>query len=244
LRYLLSETQRVVVSDDLLNKARLSVNLIYMIKTLNIMDKSIAQYLKPSYFTQSRNPQILKLAEKISGRKKGKAAAKAMFTWVRDKVTWELVNICGAVALARRKPMQAECMDKNFLYVAMCRALGIPARFIILICVMKSTNAKLNVEIPHVASEIYLSGRWTITDPSYSYDTKKLINVCQFGKASWARASSITKVREIPKKVVAGTNDAIKHHPVAKALKKMIAEVRTKDSRALIKVLHRVHRHL
>lgn len=185
------------------------------------------QYLKPTYFAESDDPEIQRLAKKIVGNKRGQSAAKALFNWVRDNVTWNVIKIIGARKVLKRKPMEAECMDKNFLFVALCRSIGIPARFLVLIGLIKTNNPKLKVEIPHVASEVYINGRWIVTDPSFS-KKDKLYNLCLFGKPSWKSASQINRVPEISKEIVNSTNQAIKSHPVAQTLKKMLAEARKK----------------
>ena len=95
------------------------------------------KYLEPSAFCESDAPEIRKLARKIVGKRKGRAAAAAIFNWVQKNVDYRIIPLVGARKVLKRRPRKAMCFDKTNLFVALSRAAGIPARYVILKCDFK-----------------------------------------------------------------------------------------------------------
>ncbi len=187
------------------------------------------EYLKPTNLCESNDSEIGKLAKKIIGDKKDEAAAKALFYWVRDNVIWDIVDIVGAKAVLKRKPMRAICIDKNNLMVALCRASGIPARYIMITGRLKVKKKEIDVDMPHVGCEVLIRGKWVIADPSYGEETKSIIEVSEFGVPIWSSAKEESGMAELPKPVFPdGMNQGLKQHPVAAIYKKLLAQLRSK----------------
>ncbi len=186
-------------------------------------------FLRSSQLCESNDRAVKSLAKKLVGNSHGLIAARKIFNWVRDNVEWDLIDVVGARKLLKRRPLRAECADKNNLAIALYRATGIPARYILLNGKLKVKRKDLDVEIPHVASEVHVNGKWILADPSYGADTKKIIAECQFGKPIWKTASSISKMAELPKPMFPdGINNAIHHHPVALKYKMLLAKLHHK----------------
>jgi len=85
------------------------------------------KYIQPSPLIESRDAKIRAIAKKIGGE--GESAWKrveAMYDWVRDNVEYKTGLIKGAKAAL--KDGDGDCEELTSLFVAMCRANGIPAR--------------------------------------------------------------------------------------------------------------------
>ncbi|MCS7106431.1 MAG: transglutaminase domain-containing protein, partial [Candidatus Aenigmarchaeota archaeon] len=94
--------------------------------------------------------------------------------------------------------MHGVCADKANLFIALCRAVGIPARYVLIFyCNLKSKVKDFPRKVGHVAAEVYLNNEWKIVDPTFGKHTEKLIPLSEFDKPSWERISGIIKVREL-----------------------------------------------
>jgi len=135
-----------------------------------------SKYLSETPYVDS-SPELLRLCEKIRRQSSSKRdAAIAVFYIVRE-IKWGASPIYRASeALKRRKEPQI-CVSKAALQVALCRKLGIPARFhywrvrfsdevvrrINDLLFRESRRKFRNAELHHVAAEVYL-GSWIVAD--------------------------------------------------------------------------------
>ncbi|MEM5804707.1 MAG: transglutaminase family protein [Candidatus Aenigmatarchaeota archaeon] len=190
------------------------------------METPDAVYLKPAPLAESDDEAIKALAKKIVGKKSGEAAAKALFSWVRDEIEWQIVPVVGAKNVLARKPMRAECADKNNVLVALARAAGIPARYVLITGKLKVKRKDLDVEIPHVAAEVFVGGKWVLADPSYGKNTKNIIEACQWGKPIWkSLKGEPTYVPALPAPMFPdGINEALKTNPIALKYKELLSK--------------------
>jgi hypothetical protein len=91
------------------------------------LDTKVRPYLGPSPFIESRNPKIIALAKQISGEHAGAwAKVEAFHAWVRAHVKNEGGQIKGAMAALKDGTGSFE--EMTCLFIALCRASGIPAR--------------------------------------------------------------------------------------------------------------------
>lgn len=190
--------------------------------------ESLEQYLKATKLCECDSPKIRRLAKRIIGKKKGIAAARALFYWVREKIEWQIVPVVGAKRVLSRKPLRAECADKNNVMVALARAVGIPARYVLIMGRLKVKKKELDAVIPHVGCEVYIDGRWILADPSYGKNTRSIIEMCKWGKPVWKSAKSVQKLVELPYPMFPREiNKALKVHPIALKYKKLLSHKRT-----------------
>ena len=150
----------------------------------------VMEHLKPTGLCESDAPEIRALAKKITGNKKGRAAATAIFSWVQNKIAYRIVPMVGARGVIRRKPMKGMCFDKTNLFIALCRASGKPARYLILSCDLKTKTKKLPKKAMHAVAEIQLGGKWTVADPAFGRSVAKLLVVPRLGQKTWTKVYS------------------------------------------------------
>ena len=86
--------------------------------------------------------------------------AEAIFAYTRDEWEWENYSNTSKGALGTIKAKGGNCCDLTHATLALCRAAGIPARY------MHGQCYFLSGVIGHVIPEIWADGRWWICDPS------------------------------------------------------------------------------
>ena len=107
------------------------------------------------------------LASDASPRQK----AEAIFKYARDEWEWENYSNTKKGAIGTINAKTGNCCDLTHATLAMCRAAGIPARYLHGQCFFSSGV------IGHVIPEIYVDGKWWICDPSN--------NSATFGTPTW-----------------------------------------------------------
>ncbi len=163
------------------------------------MDEDFQRYLKPVALCESDAPEIVGLAKRIVKGKRGMAAARAIFKWVRDFIEYDLkTKMVGAQKVLQSKPMRAMCFDKTNLFIALCRASGIPARYIQMKCRLKTKKADVPPDAMHIVGEIYLNGKWTVADPSFDSGVKSLVEIGEIGKPTWTKVYSEKHLASLP----------------------------------------------
>ncbi len=159
---------------------------------------NLERYLKPSFLCESDDPEIKKLARKICENEKDDLGkAKLIFKWVRDNVAWDLANVVGAKGILKRKPMRGICVDKASLFIALCRASGIPARYLLVWGDFDFKIPLLN-GMSHAAAEVYVNNKWVIADPTFGKHTARIVPKSVFGKPTWKKATRIIPVAKLP----------------------------------------------
>ena len=97
--------------------------------------------------------------------------AEAIFKYNRDEWEWENYSNTKKGAIGTINAKGGNCCDLTHATLAMCRAAGIPARYLHGQCYFSSGV------IGHVIPEIYVDGKWWICDPSN--------NSATFGTPTW-----------------------------------------------------------
>lgn len=122
----------------------------------NRLDRKLAGYLTPSPYIESNDPQIQALAKQIGvEHDEPWRRVEAIYDWVRSKVRYEEMPLKGALAALRDG--SGDCDELSALFIAICRAAGVPAR---------------TVRVPgHCYAEFYLldavgEGRWFPCQPA------------------------------------------------------------------------------
>ena len=128
----------------------------FEITTSNLYGKKfLNKYLKSEPHIESNHPEIVELAKTIKNRNPLKFARNAINT-VNNKLKYEIQPEEYGAAFAIEKG-KGDCTEYSALFVALCRAGGIPARV-----VAGFTHAQ-NWE-RHATAEFLVAGRWIPVD--------------------------------------------------------------------------------
>lgn len=104
---------------------------IYQLPDKRRMEPSVRICLGPSPGIESTSPKIKALAKQI-GQDEEKAwnRVEAIYDWVRENVQYDQAYAEAPVrgALAALATKKGDCEDMSSLFIAICRAAGIPAR--------------------------------------------------------------------------------------------------------------------
>jgi transglutaminase-like putative cysteine protease/tetratricopeptide (TPR) repeat protein len=115
-------------------------------------------FLKPTAQINSVDPRVIALARQIAGEDKdGRSVARKIGEWTYGNLKWKKVQSDAVETLASR---EADCLEHSELYVALARALGLPARVV--------SGAALSGGSfgAHAWVEVYL-GKWVELDPTW-----------------------------------------------------------------------------
>mgnify|MGYP005838528583 CR=1 FL=1 len=120
-------------------------------------------YLQPSQNCQSNNPGIIALAKQIVGNETSKYnKAYKIYEYVRWQKDYIHYYRTRHGALGMLKSRTGNCYDLSHLFIALCRAAGLPARY-------HSVIAKFsNVTEGHMFGEVYVDGKWYRADASHN----------------------------------------------------------------------------
>jgi len=85
--------------------------------------------------------------------------AKELFIWFKENTRYQIHNSKGSVqpAAVTLQKKTGDCDDLSFLYISLCRAVGIPARFI-RGYLLSEDNAGDVSATPHAWSEVFVGG--------------------------------------------------------------------------------------
>ncbi len=128
--------------------------------SLPIADKKVQKYLEPTYFCQSDDPGIVGLARDIISQESNAwRAAKKIAEWVSQEIRANYdVGFASAKEVLNNR--EGDCSEHTVLTVALCRAVGIPARSALGIMYGQGLFAY------HMWSEVFV-GRWVNLDAKW-----------------------------------------------------------------------------
>ena len=125
-----------------------------------VQDEKFREFLKPTYFCQSCDPEIKKTAMKIVADEKNSwEAAKKIAEWVAEGITPNY-DVGFASAKEILKNREGDCSEHTVIAVALCRAAGIPARAAVGIMYAHGFFGY------HMWPEVYV-GRWVDLDAKW-----------------------------------------------------------------------------
>lgn len=124
--------------------------------------KNLQPFLAPEKYIESNAPEIINLAKKLKVPDDLKTAKK-IFSWVSRTLTYigYVKNDRGALWALKQK--KGDCTEFMYLFVALCRASGIPARGVGGYVINK--NSTLRPADYHNWAEFYVTGLWRVADP-------------------------------------------------------------------------------
>lgn len=131
-----------------------------------VKDKEFRRFLKSSAFCQAEDPEIQKVAKEIVGQERNSwSASKKIAEWVEKEMTANY-DVGFATAKEIIKNLEGDCSEHTVLTVALCRAVGIPARAAVGIMYGRGIFAY------HMWPEVYV-GRWISLDSKWLAVDKK-----------------------------------------------------------------------
>ncbi len=123
----------------------------FIVPNAKKLPSQLRQYLSPSPYIEATHPEIVALAEQIGSQSSsGWQRVEAIYDWTRQKIEYRK-DTPPKSAVAAIKDGFGDCDEMCSVFVALCRAAGVPARM---------------VRIPrHVYAEFYLEdqqgkGQW------------------------------------------------------------------------------------
>lgn len=140
----------------------ISVDLALTESPQPLPDTNLNQYLQPELYCEVDDPQIVALAQQLT-TETPKETARNIFEWVLHNIIYSgyMKEPRGARYALEYK--QGDCTEFMYLFVALCRAAGIPARS--LGGYVTDRNAIVQAGTYHNWAEFYLDGVWHIADP-------------------------------------------------------------------------------
>jgi hypothetical protein len=129
------------------------------------MPAEMTDFLASSASIQSDDEQIVNLAQEITGGKTNCfAAAKAINEWVyRNIVKQPTVSLPSALDVLQRR--EGDCNEHTYLFVALARAAGLPARINVGI-VYAEVDDRPGAFYYHAWPSVYV-GQWVEMDPTF-----------------------------------------------------------------------------
>ncbi len=163
-------------------------NYVYVSKwNNNNQDPTLLPFLKPSLNCQSDDNSIISLSRSVASGSDYDKSTK-IFNWVRDKVSYSFYYNTKYGALGTLNHRKGNCCDQTHLLIALCRAAGLPAKYVNGECTFRSGN-----RYGHVWAQVHVNNRWYTADAISSSNSFGVIN-------NWntATASINGYYRELP----------------------------------------------
>jgi len=149
----------------------------------------LISYLEPTDAIQCEDDDLMAKAWQLMPDGASVAdGMRAVFDYVHKDINYKAVR--GPTdAVTAYKLQEASCNGKNRLFVALCRARGIPARF-----AKGLILENINKRTTHAWSEVYLGGEWIPFCPTNGYFAeipKHYLELAKDDRALFVRTSSI-----------------------------------------------------
>ncbi len=125
-------------------------------------DRGLTAWLAAERFIESDDMQIRQLAAQLKSKDPIRTASD-ICEWVGRNIAFHGYTKRPRGALYALKNKNGDCTESAYLFVALCRANGIPARPIGGFVASKSTV--LNLADYHDWAEFHADGRWHVADP-------------------------------------------------------------------------------
>ncbi len=135
------------------------VNTLYPIiskKYLQMQSNGSARLIDPA------NSNIKRIAQNVVDEAETDNSfllAKALFLWLKENTAYQIHSDIGSVqpAAVTFQKKTGDCDDLSFLYISLCRAVGIPARFIRGYLLSEDITGNM-IATPHAWTEVFVGG--------------------------------------------------------------------------------------
>ncbi len=147
-------------------------NYVSVSKWNDEQSPDLSQYLKPTLNCQSTSSEIISKSNTITKSSTSNYnKAMRIFNWVRDHVTYSFYYNTKYGALGTLNSRKGNCCDHSHLFVALSRAVGLPARYVHGNCTFSSGN-----RYGHVWAQVYINNKWYNADAISSGNSLGVIN--------------------------------------------------------------------
>ena len=139
--------------------------------TIPYEQKDFKEHLKPTVFIQSKDKDIVKKAQEIVGSEVDAIkAVRRIKDWVFHSIEKKpTLSIPSALDVLKVKV--GDCNEHSTLFVALCRAVGIPSKLCAGIVYIEGSFYY------HAWSEVFL-GRWISVDPTFDQLPVDATHIC------------------------------------------------------------------
>jgi hypothetical protein len=184
------------------------------------------KYLRPTRLCDCRAPEIVAMANSMGAFQKTKEAyAQDVFAFVKEKLLIEILPIDDVAETMRRGT--GTCFQLISVFIALCRAAGIPARYKMFAMNMIAAWQDVLIEADPLVKrwynalgyfmiegegEIYLNGRWTVAHvgPTAERQAAGGLPITRLGEDAiglWfiARPGTIMRFEAMPAGIIAGS---------------------------------------
>jgi len=115
-----------------------------------------------AYLIDPTNSNIKQIAQNVVNKAETENSfllAKALFLWLKENTAYKIHNDAGSVqpASVTFQKKTGDCDDLSFLYISLCRSVGIPARFIRGYLLSEEGNGDM-IATPHAWTEVFVGG--------------------------------------------------------------------------------------
>lgn len=129
-----------------------------------VQDEDAKKYLAPTTFVQSDNPAIIAKAREIAGEETNTLRiSNALCEWVhanmRSTFSARLTN-----ALEVLNSLEGDCTEHSILFIALCRAAGVPAREVAGLIYVEGSQPGFYF---HQWAKVWI-GKWIDVDPTFN----------------------------------------------------------------------------
>ena len=129
---------------------------------LPVRTEELAPYLEPSLYVQTEDKRIRQLARQLRGSERNTwKVALRLQQWVYDHMIPRNTNVRFKSSLEVLQDMEGTCSEYAVLFMALCRAAGVPARACVGFLVSGTGDLVL-----HIWTQVYV-GQWVDMDPSW-----------------------------------------------------------------------------
>ena len=154
-------TESVLVP-DLSGKGALSLDELPVLYPAIVRKYTHVQANETTAFIDPDDAQIKAIAQGVQSAEQTNNTfllAKALFTWLKTNLHYQIHPESDAVqpAAVTLEKKSGDCDDLSFLFVSLCRSLGIPARFVRGYLLTLSSNGSA-LAVAHAWSEVYVGG--------------------------------------------------------------------------------------
>ncbi len=160
-------------------------------------NNSNKRFLRPTHFCESTAPEIIALANELGAFKKSdREYAEACFNFVKKNIKLAFIPMAGA--LGTLKMGAGTCVHQLSLFVALCRAGGLPARYHLysLALIESMYDSMVGVSpivrgwydsfgtfMLHGTADVKIDGKWVVADPTFTpeYETAMGVPLAKLG---------------------------------------------------------------